>query len=67
MCELVKSTSPVSVLGAQLEQLSDEHRVLLKETLRLFGMVWPSYINTHHAMLQYAIYTVALLTTGSLT
>ena len=39
MCELVKSTSPVSTLGSQLEQLSDEHRVLLKEILRLFSLV----------------------------
>ena len=39
MCELVKSTSPVSVLGLQLEQLSDQHRALLKEILRLFGSV----------------------------
>ena len=39
MCELVKSTSPVSVLGSQLEKLSVEHRGLLKELLRLFGLV----------------------------
>ena len=42
MCELVKSTSPVSVLGTQLEQLSVEHRTLLKELLRFFGLVSPS-------------------------
>ena len=39
MCDLVQSTSPVSVLGSQLEQLPDEHRALLKEILRLFGLV----------------------------
>ena len=39
MCDLAQSTSPVSVLGSQLEQLPDEHRALLKEILRLFGLV----------------------------
>ena len=39
MCDLVKSASPVSVLGSQLEQLTPEHRGLLKQLLRLFGLV----------------------------
>ena len=39
MCDLVKGASPVSVLGNQLEQLTAENRGLLKELLRLFGLV----------------------------
>ena len=39
MGELVKSATPVSVLGSLLEQLTPQHRGLLKELLRLFGLV----------------------------
>jgi len=39
LCELVKSTSPVSVLGAKLEEIPNDSRGLLKQLLRLFEQV----------------------------
>ena len=39
LCDLAHSTSPMSVLGAKLEELPNDSRGLLKQLLRLFGQV----------------------------
>ena len=39
LCEITKSSDPISILGTKLEQLPSDLRVLLKELLRVFSKV----------------------------
>ena len=39
LCEITKSSDPISVLGSKLEELPGDLRLLLKELLRVFSKV----------------------------
>lgn len=39
LCEITKSSDPISILGSKMEELPPDLRLLLKELLRVFNKV----------------------------